>query len=144
MSKQVILTCDRRHGQVVPAIGTFELSNGRTKGPRIDLCKGCYNEFLALFTVANKAELIRLKDRDRHRRKRLQPPTSHDQAWARKESLVMDAVKKLREKVQVQDVVKATGLSKYTVANTLRRLVAKEEVTTTGGQGRWRRYHLAT
>ena len=96
----------------------------------------------------DKAERKRMKDRDRKRaeykpkREEGKPSPRSVHYWQEVENTVMKAMRSIKTNVHINDVIVATKLSKATVANTLRRLVNGEQIMTTGGRGRYRRYHM--
>ena len=151
MSKATILKCDFRHRGIVPAIGTFE----------VDLC-AAHKEMLVPARrrtshvnhphTETKEERKKRLDRERHARKAAEKraaagtmnATTPRSAgyWPAMEAKVMTVVTDLGAQIHINDVIKKTGLTKSTVASTMRRLVKARKVATSGGLGRWRRYHL--
>ena len=49
---------------------------------------------------------------------------------------------KHKKNVHIKDIMSTAGITQATAGSTLRRLVKANRITFTGGQGRWRRYHL--
>lgn len=153
MAKQTILVCDRKHHGLVPAIGTFGQLNGPSKAvPTVDLCAACAQELFGSSTMNGETPEQRRKrlDRERHARKRVEtqkpvglPNHSNKAYWPTMEAKVMAVVNELQEQIHIRDIVKGSELTYATVSNTLRRLVSQGKVGTTGGVGRYRRYHLA-
>lgn len=151
MAKQVIVTCDW-HVKVVPATTNYELSNGKSGGKkRLDLCKEHERELLLLFArkPATAAEVKKERDRERHRTKYKQQReytggSSRNKGtyWADLEHKVMAVANAVKTNIHINDILKGAGITKSSAGSTLRRLVAKELLVTTGGRGRYRRYHL--
>jgi hypothetical protein len=81
-------------------------------------------------------------DRERHAATRERPSPQDKNYWPYHENEVMAVIKKLRSDIHIKDVAAATHLTRGTTGHVLRRLVDQKLVTTTGGRGRWRRYHL--
>jgi hypothetical protein len=160
VGKQTILTCDWHEKVVVPAVVTYQLSNGIGKPLTIDLCKPHEEALLTIFRPypllvspagLSKKDLYKLRDRERHAQKRARIRAGTDVTSARslevkahREDEVMKVMNTIKHNVHINEIIKATGLTTAPIRDTLIRLAKQNKIVATGGRGRWRRYHLPT
>src|SRR5262245_8980566 len=162
MAKQTILTCDK-HSEVVPAIGTFLLSNSKDRPPlfTIDLCQACYDEFVTGFmpgkraarTMMESAERKKQRDRERYHRKQAEKKTEYaagnvriarlNAMWADREAKALEVIKRIKTNVHINDISQVLEVRHSTAREAVQHLITKGLVTTSGGVGRYRRYNIA-